>query len=836
VVRYRRRWTLGVVIVMATAAWMGSQLNLHLDADDFLPSSTGTSAALDREILGRYGGTGRVVVFLESEERIDAGEVAQLFDHLAERIGRVDGVRSVQYRLEPELQGFLERHGPELFLLYLEPLHLRVAGERLSREGIERALLAPADSQRASLAERLTDRERDPLGLLGLAASTVQRATGRTRIRVVDGYFSFSGGRRFFFTVEPEPGIDDIEKARILVRGIDGALEEARTDPALARLLEGRRTFAVGRPVSYVSAFETAYGDIRRIALAATFVVFVLLALFFRRALAPFVLLLPIACGFALTAAAGFVLFGSVSLIAWIFAGVLVGLGVDFGLHITTHYWVYGEPGAERAEAVASAVARPGRGILFGGLTSAAAFSSLQVVSYPAMRQLAWLTGIGLLAIMAASFVVLPIALSHFRSETRSETLWGRWGGIFDRASSPRRTWTALFWVVLLIAAVMAFPAIPFEPHPWKLALRGNPKSAELERLNRELGSAFTPILIVSQGATRDEAIARDREAARLLSRIALQARIASVESLSGWLPASEDQLANIRFIRENRELFDPARFRSDFEDVVSRLEEPDPYLTEEYLPLITRSLGTDKQAFTLDDLRRFGLDAQIDRHLLERPREHLAISFIYLRQFPWAEGSVSRFLDVFDRAGGNDLAGVRVMGEALRSASHGEVLRRDALLATSLALMLVAGILWVQFRRLLESVLCLLPLACGIGAALLVMAVLRIELNMLTLAVAPILVGIGVDDGIHMVGRLHGGEPPQKVLQKVLREAGSSMTMTTLTTVAAFACLGLATFDGIREVGLVGSVGLLVCLLASLHLVPLAYRAAQRAIARRPR
>ena len=125
---------------------------------------------------------------------------------------------------------------------------------------------------------------------------------------------------------------------------------------------------------------------------------------------------------------------------------------------------------------------------------------------------------------------------------------------------------------------------------------------------------------------------------------------------------------------------------------------------------------------------------------------------------------------------------------------------------------------------------LCLLPLACGLSAALLLMAVLRIELNMLTLAVAPILVGIGVDDGIHMVGRLHRGEEPGKVL----REAGSSMTMTTATTVAAFACLGLATFIGIREAGLVGAVGLVACLLASLHLVPLAYRVARRVSARR--
>jgi predicted exporter len=52
-------------------------------------------------------------------------------------------------------------------------------------------------------------------------------------------------------------------------------------------------------------------------------------------------------------------------------------------------------------------------------------------------------------------------------------------------------------------------------------------------------------------------------------------------------------------------------------------------------------------------------------------------------------------------------------------------------------------------------------------------------------------------------------------------------MTITTLTTVAAFACLGLARFEGVRDVGLVGSVGLAVCLLASLHLIPLCYRPA---------
>ena len=100
-------------------------------------------------------------------------------------------------------------------------------------------------------------------------------------------------------------------------------------------------------------------------------------------------------------------------------------------------------PQSERAEAVASAVARPGPGIVFGGLTSAAAFFSLQVVSYPAMKQLAWLTGIGLLAIMASSFVVLPLVssqeLSGVQPLSQVETMFPE-----SDSQSRRRSRTAL--------------------------------------------------------------------------------------------------------------------------------------------------------------------------------------------------------------------------------------------------------------------------------------------------------------------------------------------------------------------------------------------------------
>ena len=173
------------------------------------------------------------------------------------------------------------------------------------------------------------------------------------------------------------------------------------------------------------------------------------------------------------------------------------------------------------------------------------------------------------------------------------------------------------------------------------------------------------------------------------------------------------------------------------------------------------------------------------------------------------------------DRFGGEQLTRVEFVGDPFLASSHQDVLRRDLVVASGAAFVMVALLLGTRFRRARYALLCLLPLVCGVSVALGFMSLVGIELNLLTLGIAPILIGIGVDDGVHMVGRFEQGEEPETVL----RETGAAMTMTTLTTTAAFLCLGLASFAGFRELGLVAAVGLLACRLASLHLLPIVYR-----------
>ncbi len=809
----------GVFVLGSALLWVGSQLAFRLDIADFLPDEPAREGRLPPQVLRELSGGGRLAIVLESDEEIDTGDVERLFGYLVPRLAVLNGVRRVNARLGAAQMRFAQQHLPERIALYMEPGALVAAGERLSRAGIESALLQQGPASVGPPGERGRN-EKDPLGLIRLASQPVRSWQGVSRVRVIDGFYALPGGRAFFLTVETASTLDDVRSARALVQSVEHVLEAARVDASIGSLLAKRQLYAVGRTVSYASAVETLRADGIRVAVAAALVVIVLLGVFFRRAAAPLAISLTVASGLLMTAAVVAVVSGSVSLLSWMFGGLIVGLGVDYGIHVSVHYFVYGSIGSGRTEALASALNRPGRGIMTGALTSAAGFVALVTIPYPWMRELAVLTALGLLAILVCSFTVLPLLLSFSRPAARTEAMWSLWGDLFERAGRGRPFVATAPWVVLLGAGLFALPSLRFEHHPWKLVVRGNPESARLDRLSLEAGSAFTPLLIVSTGSTAQEALQRDREAVRTLQPVALRAGIATMQSLAQWLPAPEDQRSNVGFVRENPELFSAQRFQRDFKAVVDLLESPDPYLTEEYLPRITGSLNPEIDELTLDDLRDLGLSEDVDRHLLRYAGEHVAITYVYLRQFPWAKGVVSNFVEVSRNAGLEDLPGVTLAGDPLRSADV-RVIRRAVVLASLIAATLVGSILWLRFRRLSLVALCLAPLVCGLSAALLLMRLLGIELNLLSAAIAPILVGIGVDDGIHMVERLRGGQD----MGTVLREAGSSMTMTTLTTVGAFACLSFATFTGIRELGLVGAVGLIVCLLASLLVIPMGWR-----------
>ncbi len=80
-------------------------------------------------------------------------------------------------------------------------------------------------------------------------------------------------------------------------------------------------------------------------------------------------------------------------------------------------------------------------------------------------------------------------------------------------------------------------------------------------------------------------------------------------------------------------------------------------------------------------------------------------------------------------------------------------------------------------------------------------------------------IVGIGVDSAIHLLGRFYENE--RHNMRLAIERTGRAIVVTGLTTIFGFGSLSIASFRGIREIGFLAIVGTICTLFASLIFLP---------------
>jgi predicted RND superfamily exporter protein len=133
-----------------------------------------------------------------------------------------------------------------------------------------------------------------------------------------------------------------------------------------------------------------------------------------------------------------------------------------------------------------------------------------------------------------------------------------------------------------------------------------------------------------------------------------------------------------------------------------------------------------------------------------------------------------------------------------------------------------VGLLLYLEYRRLADTLLSLLPLSVGMLWMLGGMVLLGLEMNFFNIFVTTMIIGIGVDYGIHMVNRYREHEtdaPPE--LEKSLRETGRAVVLAALSTIVGFGSMSLSHYPGVRSMGLVAVLGALATAFVAITLLP---------------
>jgi predicted RND superfamily exporter protein len=130
----------------------------------------------------------------------------------------------------------------------------------------------------------------------------------------------------------------------------------------------------------------------------------------------------------------------------------------------------------------------------------------------------------------------------------------------------------------------------------------------------------------------------------------------------------------------------------------------------------------------------------------------------------------------------------------------------------------IVLVLLW-DFRSPKRALLALIPLMMGIVAALGVMGVLGVPLNPANMIALPLVLGVGVDNGVHLLHDFLASKAEGR--GRLSRAIGRGVLLKALTTMIGFGTLMISRQRGLSGLGFCLTLGVACCMTASLVLLP---------------
>ena len=216
------------------------------------------------------------------------------------------------------------------------------------------------------------------------------------------------------------------------------------------------------------------------------------------------------------------------------------------------------------------------------------------------------------------------------------------------------------------------------------------------------------------------------------------------------------------------------------------------------------------RQAVLVGPVDALDLPAEVRERMVNPQGKHLTIVLPEENVAP--VDALSRFIE-----GVRDLAPVAT-GRPVIEWGVGEIVMESFIQAMIFALASIGLVLLLMFQGIRYAVLILVPLAMAVIFTLALGVVLDRPLNMANILVLPLIFGLGVDNGIHVVDRYRGeGDVPRLMHSSTPR----AVLLSTLTTVGTFVALSFSPHQGTASIGLLLAVAVALLLLFTVFLLP---------------
>ncbi len=769
----RRRWLLiGLLLLLLLCAVQLSQLRLEENISALLPDGN-SQVALDFKLLQQAPFARKLVINISAADGIDSQQLLSASDALRAALPAELFHNAINGPGEQLGSRLLDQLGRYLPLLAdgadLQRIEDQLAPEA-TRRHLQQDLAQLLQPQGIALKKQI---RRDPLGFEALALQKLRYLNPVPEVRLEQGHFLSRNGHNSLILADTPIAITDSQGSRRLLE----AFEQARQllPPGISAELVS------GHPYTLANA-STIQHDMSRVLLASGVGILLLFVLFLRcwRTLA--VYLLPL-FSFVLALLVVSLCYERVSGITVGFGAVLLGITIDFGLHV---YFALRSGDAARAELL-RAVSRP---VLFGALTSLAAFAVLLRSELPGQRQLALFAMTGIAAAVLLALLVLPHFIGKpnpLKRGTRQQFK----RHIYDRFPWLRNS-VLLLWLLVVVLAAVKLPQLSINGDLRRLGYQSIALQQNEAALSRAWGNMRGRALIFIRGENLETALERNEQVWQLLQT----EDPAGLVSLAPLLPPLATQQQRLKRWQDfwtrhqpqlREQLLEQGKefgfSAAAFDPFWSQLEHP-------------------PQQFGVTQLKALGMGDLLENLLLSDAHGYQVISLL-----PDRPELVAALEPKLSAIPGVNLVSQGRFGRQLSSEITADF--RRFILAAGLAVLLL---LVVLFRRLSSILLASLPVLTGLLVMLGGMAWLGLEMNLFNVVASILIIGLGVDYGIFMVCHAQ---------QKEDLASSRAILLSGLTTLVGFGALVLAEHPALYSIGLSVLLGISAAVPTAVLVIP---------------
>ena len=827
--RFHKAILVMALILTGLSIAAASRLNLNVSLFSLLPSNR-PEVQRFFEISEAVGFQSLLISVIEVQQPLDQSILTEFMETLVDQYDDLPHITKVEYQRDQQqlfkLFDTLLTHLP----LLLTTQNLEKLSNKLSDDAIDQTigsnrqfLLTPMGSAAKELIQI------DPLGVSELLFTSSKLPFRPEGDSFQEGFYRTSDQRTYFIFLTPEQPPQNMDFSRTLMTQIN--MVENQVRDSISKQFDFPQSHI---QIHHTGGYPIAVNDeaLTRLDIKVTVITsFVcVLLLFFIAFRTPGMLLLvslPLLASLIWTIGFAGLIIQNINILTGLFACVLIGLGIDFAIHMVNRFFDPQMIQETVPTRLAYTFKEAGMGILMGGITTAMAFFAVGFSEFQGFKQLGLLTGVGILFSLGAMLLVLPSIL-----------VWVSFKGWYNQkiqlagfCLQPILNFISKYPRPILVASVLVTTMLAitnlkmeFDDNLKNFRPQESPVLQLQDKVTDWLGGSTGTVLLTIRGSSQEVVMNREAQAVQALAELQQQGQIAKIISMSQLVPPPARQQKNISWIQAHPSKFDPFRIRQSFER--SMVKNGFRYSTQAdaYIKHLTKGL-TQTSVLLPSQLQASAIGPVVKRLGFQKDNLFTAIIYIYPRMDLWLLEDTNRFKNqltlTLSRANlgpdDYDLTGANMLTGELKS-----VILQNLKVSLSLAISSILVVLLAYFRNLKYLIFSILPLVAGLSILGGIMVILGIKFNFLNTMLVPMIIGIGIDDGVHFANTLRYPEKNRSF--HGLTQTGRAVVLTSLTTIAGFGSIILSHYPGLQSMGVVAVIGIAACLLSSIILMPAIY------------